>query len=185
MDRAFGAVTKYCGVAAAIVAWLIFAYTISINPWFIFREHAFSDLGGPMSSDPNIYNAGMMASGALIVLYSLRCLEDSSNKLETVGGAFLAMAGVFLVFIGVYPSGTRPHGFISYWFFAQADLAIAAWGLGLIGRGERDLGVVVAALGLISPLVAFLVPWPSTAMAEAFGIVVMNFWVVLMQRVHG
>ncbi|MFH0849745.1 MAG: hypothetical protein V1924_02250, partial [Candidatus Bathyarchaeota archaeon] len=65
------------------------------------------------------------------------------------------------------------------------DLAIATWGLGLIGRGEKDLGVVVAALGFISPVVAYMVPWPSTAMVEAFGIVVMNFWVVLMQRVHG
>jgi hypothetical membrane protein len=185
MYKAVGAVTRYCGVAAAIVAWVIFAYNISVNPWFVFSEHAFSDLGGPLAADPNLYNAGMMVSGALIILYSLRCLEDSSNKLETVGGAFLATAGLFLVFIGVFPSGTRPHGFISYWFFAQTDLAIAAWGLGLIGRGEKDLGVVVAVLGLLSPVVAYMVPWPSTAMVEAFGIVVMNLWVVLMQRVHG
>jgi hypothetical membrane protein len=185
MDKAVRAVTRYCGLAAALLAWAVFAYTISINPWFVFTEHAFSDLGGPMAIDPGIYNAGMMASGALMVLYSLRCLEDSSNKLETVGGAFLAIAGVFLVFIGVYPSGTRPHGFISYWFFAQADLAIAAWGAGLIGRGERRLGMLVSALGFLSPVVAYLVPWPSTAVVEAFGIVVMNVWVVLMQRVHG
>jgi len=185
MYKAVSTATRYCGVAAALLAWVIFAYNISVNPWFVFSEHAFSDLGGPLAADPNLYNAGMMVSGTLIILYSLRCLEDSSNKLETAGGAFLAMAGIFLIFIGVYPSGTRSHGFISYWFFAQADLAIIAWGLGLVARGERDLGAVVAALGFLSPLVAILVPWPSTAMVEAFGIVVMNVWVVLMQRVHG
>jgi len=179
------AVTRYCGVAAAVVAWAVFAYTISVNPWFVFTEHAFSDLGGPMATQPGAYNAGMMASGALMILYSVRCLEDSRNKLETVGGAFLAVAGLFLIFIGVYPSGTRPHGFVSLWFFAQADLAIMAWGVGLMGRGERRLGALVSALGFLSPVVALLVPWPSTATVEAFGIVVMNVWVVLMQRVHG
>jgi hypothetical membrane protein len=184
MNRALSAITRYCGVAAALLAWAIFAYTISINPWFVFTEDAFSDLGGPLAVDPGVYNVGMMTLGALIVLYSLRCLDDSVNKLETVGGAFLAIAGVFLVFIGVYPSGTGPHGFVSYWFFTQTDLAIAAWGLGLLGRGEKDLGAVVTALGFLGPVVAFLVPWPSTAAAEAFGVVVMNVWVVLMQRVH-
>ncbi|OGD54667.1 hypothetical protein A3K81_02005 [Candidatus Bathyarchaeota archaeon RBG_13_60_20] len=184
MNRAIGAVTKYCGVAAALLAWAIFAYAMSINPWFVFAEYAFSDLGGSLAADPIVYNAGMMALGTLLILYSLRCLDDSVNKLETVGGAFLAIAGVFLIFIGVYPSGTGPHGFVSYWFFAQTDLAILVWGLGLVERGEKDLGTVVAGLGLLSPMVAYLVPWPSTAMAETFGIVVMNIWVLLMQRVH-
>lgn len=185
MIKAVSGVARYCGLAAAVVAWAVFAYTISVNPWFVFTEHAFSDLGGPMASQPGVYNAGMMASGALMILYSLRCLEDSCNKPETVGGAFLAIAGVFLILIGVYPSGTRPHVFVSLWFFTQADLAIMAWGVGLLGRGERRLGAYVSALGFVSPVVASLVPWPSTAAVEAFGIIIMNVWVVLMQRVHG
>jgi hypothetical membrane protein len=185
MNRLLASVTKHSGLAAALTAWGTFAYAISVNPWFMFTSHAFSDLGGPGAFYPGVYNIGMMASGFLIGLYSLRCIEDAVNKLETVGGAFLAVAGVFLVFIGVYPSGTEAHNFISFWFFAQADLAIMAWGLGLISRGEKELGLVVSGLGFVSPVVAYLVPWPSTAMLEAFGIVVMNLWVVFMQRVHG
>jgi len=184
MNRLLASFTKYAGLAAALTAWSTFAYTISVNPWFMFTEHAFSDLGGQGAFRPGVYNVGMMASGLLVMFYSLRCVQDAVNKLETVGGAFLAVAGAFLVFIGVSPSGTEAHGFVSFWFFAQADLAIMAWGLGLVTRGERDLGVVVAGLGFLSPVVAYLVPWPSTAMLEAFGIVVMNIWVVLMQRVH-
>lgn len=185
MNRLLASVTKYSGLAAALTAWGTFAYTISVNPWFMFTANAFSDLGGSGAFHPGVYNIGMMASGFLVLLYSLRCIEDAVNKLETVGGAFLAVAGTFLVFIGIYPSGTEAHGFVSFWFFAQANLAIMAWGLGLLLRGEKELGLVVSGLGFVSPVVAYLVPWPSTAMLEAFGIVVMNLWVVFMQRVHG
>jgi len=29
--------------------------------------------------------------------------------------------------IGIFPSGTRPHTFVSTWFFIQGDLAIIIW----------------------------------------------------------
>jgi Predicted membrane protein len=38
------------------------------------------------------------------------------------------VAGLFLALIGIYHAGTRPHVFVSTWFFVQMDTALIAWG---------------------------------------------------------
>jgi hypothetical membrane protein len=119
-----------------------------------------------------------------VVLYSLALIMDAVNKLEVVGGAFTLIAGLFLALIGIYHEGTTPHGFVSVWFFAQADLAIATWGIGLLIRRWRSMGAALTAMGLLAPLIAAAIDWPSAATAEAYGIVLIDLGVLLMLRVH-
>jgi hypothetical membrane protein len=92
------------------------------------------------------------------------------------------ISGVALFLIGKYPSGTDPHYLVSVWFFAQTDLAIGAWGLGLVKGENRTVGWILLALSVVGPIGAVLVNWPSTAVVEAYGILIMNSWVVLMLR---
>lgn len=172
------------GLVAAILTWIVIFSSIHYNSWFIFTEHAFSDLGGQASENPWIYNHGMVMLGVLMLLYSLALIKNSLNKIECVGGAFMFIAGVFLALIGIYPSGTRPHNFVSTWFFVQADLAIIAWGIGLLLSGLKAFGVAFTGMGVLGPLVAAAVKWPSTAVLEAYGIVLLDAWVVLMMKVH-
>jgi hypothetical membrane protein len=168
------------GIVSGISGWLVILASIKRNPWFVFTEHAFSDLGGPEATDAWFFSNGMILTGLLIILYGVYLVHESFNKSTTVGAAFLMITGVFLTLIGVFPSGTKHHYFVSVWFFTQSDLSILAWGMGLIG-GKRDgLGKLYVALGVIGPLLAVFVLWPSTAVVEAFGILIMNIWVALM-----
>jgi len=170
------------GLAAGVLFWAVTYLSIIYNPWFSLTTHAFSDLGGPRASQPGIYNYGLMITGAIASLYALSLIDDAGNKVEVVGGGFMLIAGVFLVLIGVYPSGTRPHTFISTWFFMQADLAIFTWGVGLMLEKRRSLGGVSIAMGLLGPTAAMVIPWPSTAVLEAYGIILISIWVILMLK---
>ena len=110
---------------------------------------------------------------------------DSRNRVEAYASGFTTLMGIFLALIGVFPSGTKPHVFISTWFFIQGDLAILTWGAGLLARGWRRIAIFLLTLAVASPLIGFGVDWPSAAVAEAFGIVVLDIWVFTMLKVHG
>ncbi|WP_054857137.1 DUF998 domain-containing protein [Vulcanisaeta sp. JCM 16159] len=170
----------YTGIIAAVLAWLFIAISISVNPWFIFTKNAFSDLGGPYATDPWIYNYGLIITSIFIDLYSINLLLVSRNKVEDFASAFVFIAGLFLALIGIYHEGTRPHVFVSTWFFTQMDIALITWGIGSLMAKDRRLGLFSLLLGIIAPLIALIVPWPSAATEEAYGIVVIDLWVALM-----
>lgn len=173
---------RYLGVTSGVCGWLVILVSSTLNPWFVFTEHAFSDLGGRLSSVPWVFNYGMMFTGVLIVLYGVYLVRVSSNKIMTVGSAFTMVSGMFLVLIGVFPTGIKHHFFVSVWFFTQTDIAIGTWGLGLVKGGHKGTGNLLLGMSVFGPLIAALVDWPSTAVVEAFGILIMNVWVVMMSR---
>ena len=166
----------WLGPAATVFAWVIIGASVWLNPWFVFTEDAFSDLGTPRASVPWVYNWGLIATGALVVAYSFALAGVSRSLGEAWGSAFVFVAGLFLALIGVFPGGTRPHVFVSTWFFVQMDLAFLAWGLGLASSGRR-LGWVYVAMALAAAVLGVVVDWPSAAVAEAFGIIVIDAWV--------
>jgi hypothetical membrane protein len=144
--------------------------------------HAFSDLGGKLSQVAWVFNYGMIFTGIMIVGYGAYLVSVSENKIMTVGSAFTMISGVFLMLIGVFPTGTYPHYFVSIYFFSQTDVAIGTWGIGLFKYGKRKLGGVLLAMSFLGPIIARFIDWPSTAVVEAYGILIMTSWVVLMLK---
>ena len=175
---------RLTGLATVILAWVVLYQSIQFNPWFVFTEHAFSDLGSALAENPAFFNTGMKALGGLFILYALVLITDAINKVEGAGGAFAVIAGIFLALIGFYPSGITLHAFVSLWFFLQTDLAILTWGLGILLNGWSGFGVVVTGIGVVGPLAAVVVPWPSIAVLEAYCIALMSLWVILMLQLH-
>ena len=172
------------GLASMLGGWLVILAAISRNPWFVFTENAFSDLGGPYANDPWVFNIGMIINGFLIILYSLYLIEVSFNKVGTVGGGFTTITGIFLMLLGYFHEGSPNHYFVSLWFFTQGDLSILTWGLALYKDTRwSSYGWFFLALSLVGSAVAFVVPWPSIATLEAYGILMMNLWVVLLTRI--
>jgi len=172
------------GIMGFIGGWLVILVSISRNNWFVFTENAFSDLGNPGANDPWIFNYGMMVTGLLIALYGGYLIKVSFNKKGTVGGASTIITGVFLTLIGIFPEGSKHHSFVSICFFTQGVLTVLIWGLALY-RDEhlKREGVIFLVLSIFGTFAAFLVPWPSPAVAEAYMILILNIWVILMRRV--
>lgn len=177
-------ILKYMGLVSLISGWLVIVASIARNPWFVFTQHAFSDLGGQMANDPWLFNNGMILTGFFIILYGFYLIRVGFNKASIVGGTFMLITGIFLILIGVFPSGSMHHVFVSYWFFTQGDLTILAWSLGLISCNRwRKYGIFFLVLSLGGPILAYIIKWPSIATVEAYGIVILNIWVLLMIRI--
>jgi len=186
---------KYSGIIAAILAWLVIFLSISINPWFVFTRNAFSDLGGPIAKDPWLYNYGLVVVAIFTFLYGIYLVIVNEGKVEIVGSSFVMVAAIFLSLIGIYNEGTYPHVFVSIWFFIQFDIAILTYGIGLlvnvnyhsrVGSSApltpimiKKLGISMILLFIIATLVAIIVPWPSAATIEAWGIFAIDVWVIL------
>ncbi|MEB3861768.1 MAG: DUF998 domain-containing protein [Desulfurococcales archaeon] len=171
-------------LAAMILAWIVIGASWMLNPWFDFWGDAFSDLGVPgQARYPWVYNYGLRATGMLLVGYSIYLYRWAKYKPEALASGLMAVAGIFLALIGVYPGGTRPHVFVSTWFFIQIDMAL----IPLMYSLWRNRGFKPAAWGLALALLAFpvflaveaLVGWPSVAAGEAYGILVIDVAVVI------
>ncbi len=177
-------ILRYFGILSILSSWITIITSILLNPWFKFAKNAFSDLGASNACMPWIFNYGLMITGVLIILYSFAQFLDSMNILEYLGSGYTNVMGIFLMLIGLYPTGTYPHTFVSVWFFIQGDLAIAVWGLGLIIRRWYRLGLSYITLALISPIIAYIIKWPSIATLEVFGILVLDIWIITLFKIH-
>ncbi|WP_188596377.1 DUF998 domain-containing protein [Thermocladium modestius] len=168
---------RFAGLAAAALAWVVILASIALNPWFVFVRNAFSDLGGPHANYPWVYNYGLIGVAVLTFLFSAYLLSTSRNKVEAAGASYISVAAVFLALIGVFHEGTYPHVFVSLWFFVQFDLAIMAWSIGAAMAGDRA-GWPLFLLGAAAPIPAALLRWPSAATLEAYGVAVIDVFVI-------
>ncbi len=162
------------GPLALILALATIAICWSLNPWFDFWRDAFSDFGVEKACCSLIYNLGLIISGAMMLLYSLGILRASATRIESFSSGLLFTASIFLMLIGVFPGGTRPHTFVSTWFFVQSFMGFASLGCGILESGDMLLGLLTCLPSAIAIPTALIVDstvgWPSAAVAEAAGI---------------
>lgn len=176
-------VWRFTGIMAAVSAWLIILLSISQNPWFDVYRHALSDLGDSRANKPWIYNIGLIVIGLITCIYSLYLTYITNSKAHIYASALLFIAGIFLALIGVYPSGTRPHTFISTWFFIQMWLALLATAIGMVIDGRTIYAIVLGTMAIIGPLGAIFIKWPSVALQEIFGIVLIDIYIIILTMV--
>ncbi|MFA4645825.1 DUF998 domain-containing protein [Pyrococcus kukulkanii] len=156
------------GILAGLVYWLSVVISISRNPWFSFFKNALSDLGNPKATAPWIYNLGLIISAVFLFAFTISLIVDARNKLQTVGGAYISVSAIFLALIGVFHSGTEPHVFVSTYFFVQFFLGILIYGLGSFSFVKK-----ISITLFILALVGLGIPWPSTALLEAYEIILL------------
>jgi len=168
-------VLKYSGIAGGMTYWLFTFWAISKNNWFSFFEHALSDLGTGEANAPWIYNYGLIVSSLFVMLFAVYLVLISQTKLQTVGGAYISVAAIFLALIGLYPGGTRPHVFVSTYFFVQFFLGMFLYGLGSEKR-VRNISTLLFILAIIGTLIE----WPSVALIETYEILLIMAFALLI-----
>ncbi|TDA35036.1 hypothetical protein DSO06_03645 [Candidatus Nezhaarchaeota archaeon WYZ-LMO8] len=171
---------RLCGVAAVVLAWLVILLSINRNPWFDLFKHALSDLGGPRAFDPWIYNLGLLITGVIALIYALYLAYFSTGKVALYASAFVFIAGIFLALIGIFPSGTRPHTFVSSWFFVQMWMAILASSIDFLAKKKMFSGMILLSISIAGPLIALLIEWPSVALLEVYGIILIDAYIVVL-----
>ena len=170
MLKRMSKVLRFSGLLGGF-GFLVTAIVSSIvnNSWFEFYKHSFSSLGSPRSIHPMIYNIGMYFVGAMIILYAISFLIEANKKYNIIGATSLLFSGVFLIFVGIFHMGTRPHNFVSAWFFAQTDISLAIFAVSWLIYKMREW-IAMAIILAFELFVAYAGVFPSVATIEAFGI---------------
>ena len=171
-------IARYLGLTAALTAWITIYTSIYYNPWFNLFKHALSDLGTSDAFSPWIYNYGLILTGLILMLYSPYLVYISRNKIEAVGGGYVLIGGLFLILIGIFPGGTRPHVFVSTYFFIQMGIAILTMGIGSV-LDRRRLYSLSCILIFILMLIGGFIDWPSVAIQEIYEVILLNIWVLI------
>jgi hypothetical membrane protein len=185
--RRLEVIWRYSWLLGFALFWVFLALSISRNPWFDLWRHALSDLGDArMAADPWVYNAGLVVVGAILCAYSLYVAYVSRGRLAVFSSALLFTAGLFLALIGVFPSGTRPHTFVSTWFFVQVWLSSIPLLVDSVRSGRTAYVASMASVSILAPAVAYaveaLVGWPSVAVLELYGAVVVGLYLAAVTR---
>ena len=168
---------RYSGILGGFAYWLFVAWSISRNRWFSIFHNALSDLGDPSkATSPWIYNCGLIVTSFFVFLFSLYLILESKDKLQTVGGAYVSISAIFLALIGIFHGGTRPHVFVSTYFFVQFFLGAILYGLGSGRKALRYGSVLISFLALFGTFLH----WPSVALGETYEIALIMVFTLLI-----
>lgn len=171
---------RFTGLIAIILSWIIIIVSVYLNPWFNVYKHALSDLGGPKANLPWIYNVGLVVVGSIVCIYSLYLAYVVTDKLYAFSSALMFIAGIFLALIGLFPSGTKPHDFVSLWFFVQIWLSLVAVAISMTKHRKIVHSSIMWIIAIIGPLGAILIKWPSVAILEIYGVILIDIYVAIL-----
>jgi hypothetical membrane protein len=171
-------ILKWSGLTGGIVYWLFVTWSITRNRWFSFFHNALSDLGDPAkATSPWIYNYGLIVTSFFVLAFAIYLILIARNKLQTIGGAYISISAIFLALIGVFHSGTRPHVFVSTYFFVQFFLGALIYGIG----SEKKIRHGSVLIFLLATL-GTLIHWPSVALGETYEIALVMAFTLLPGR---
>ena len=164
------------GPLAAAAGWAVILSAWAVNRgWFSPLSGAFSDLGSGRACCPWLFNLGLVAVAVLLAGFAWCILRLARGASRRAAGLALLASGLLLAFVGVFPEETGlPHAASAVGFFALADLGLVLAGLAAPGRAGLAASAVAGLLFPVALAVQVLHGWPSTALLEAYAILVID-----------
>ncbi len=150
-----------------------------IHPWFNWADNALSDLGALGTPHNYIFNIGIILTGIIGLLFTLNIYKIMNTKIGKLGQFLFGLGLVFLILVGIFPSGTSPHNLVAISFFLFSTLGIVVVGVDqLFSKHTREWGLslmFIITLGLTSLLLITTIPYDlDAAIPEAIGVIVFS-----------
>jgi hypothetical membrane protein len=169
-DHTLSGITRVAGICGLLVPVVIFTclgLSLVSSPWFVWTDHALSDLG-VQSSTAALFNNGMIVGGVLAFIFSLGLITVLSRKL---GGYVLMFSSLALIGVGLFPETVFAlHFFTSAMFFVTLTVALLLLGITMQKDPfKRPVGLLALACAVVAIASAFfLFPLKGIALPEAF-----------------
>jgi hypothetical membrane protein len=122
---------SWCGLAGPVIFAVLWIVAIASTPRYDFGGQWVSDLG--VGEGAAFFNSGVIVAGFLNLFFtaSLAAVLRPS-RLGILGSVVLALAGIFLMLIGVFTENAGEiHGIVSISFFLLALIALLVLALPL------------------------------------------------------
>lgn len=172
-----------CGVGAPLLALSAILASTVLADWFLWSEHALSDLGRASATTFALFNGGLVAAGLLGIPFVGLLWADHETPIERAGVACYGLAIVGMALVGVFFLGHTDwyldrslHEPVALAFFVGAPVSNLLLGWGAIRAGERRWGAATLGIGL-----AHLLFWGGWLLAMGLGIVPPGAWFGLVE----
>jgi hypothetical membrane protein len=173
-----------CGMTAAVVPLASIFIAIGISPWFTWTGSWLSDLGRSTVPSASVFNNGLMAAGALGVIFSLgvRKAKEFGRVESDMGLATLLLTTIFLFMVGLFPvDADMPHTLASFLFFVFSIVTLLVLG-NVLWKSGSSYGLFVLFLGILSactfPLFFVPRPWGMNAVIEMVSSLSMSVFIL-------
>jgi len=153
-------VSGISGVIAPIIAFTSILVAIAYSPSFSWTENALSDLGVQEGVTAVLFNAGLIISGVLAIIFATGLFTlQKGNLLGRIGALVLVLDAFALTAIGVFPESVKPtHFYASVTFFVFFPISMLFLGAAFLRTSKTKLGfftLIVAAVATVVWTVPF------------------------------
>jgi len=154
------------------------------NPDYRLSEQL-SYLGTSSANHPWIFNAGVITTGSLLVIWSYLLIRQLEGLFEGVGLLLIFTSWIFLIFIGAFPYPKTFHT-VSLTFFLTFVLTGGFLvGVGLILHGHRVRGGFVCAFPMLGVPFVIMIPWAPMGTLEVIVISLICACMLALRREAG
>ena len=174
-------ISGICGVVSPLLSQAMIFLAISSSPWFNWFMNALSDLGVSDSS-AIVFNAGLVSSGALTIVFTLGIKNIlKSGILGKIGSILLALTGLALCGIGLFPETAGIiHFFFSVAFFVLLPLSTWVLGADMLKYSRKEPWGWFSVIVGIAAVIPWLFPWRGVAIPEMASALSISAWSIVM-----
>ncbi|MCJ7424066.1 DUF998 domain-containing protein [Candidatus Bathyarchaeota archaeon] len=185
-DRTWLTISGICGIITPIVAFTCIILAVSYYPPFSWTDNALSDLGIKDWPTATLFNAGLIISGILALVFVSGLHIFLKEKALGKSGVFLfLLAALALIAIGFFPEDLGPMHFyasVAFFLLFPISMLINATALSLSGKTKTGLFTLLAALVAAS---AWIIQWtvefgPNVAIPETISAISASAWMVAL-----
>lgn len=170
------------GAIAVLVGLSGLALAIVLTDTFSLREQALSELGRPGANTALLFNGSLVLSGVLAAAFCASLVAKLNHVAQRAGVGLLALAGLALAGVGLFPMGHALHGPVAVGFFVLLTLGLLVSGYGdreFDRPGRSRVSLNLAVLHVLAWSFA-IVALEGIALPELVGGVVYALWIVIV-----
>jgi len=174
-------VSGISGVIAPVIAFTLILVAIAYSPSFSWTENALSDLGVQGGVTAVLFNAGLIISGVLAVLFATGLFTfQKGNLLGRIGALVLVLDAFALIAIGVFPENVKPtHFYASVAFFIFFPISMLFLGATFLRTSNTKLGFFTFVVAVVAAVV-WAVPFgKGVAIPETVSGLSASIWAIV------
>jgi len=170
------------GVTAPIIAFTLMLLAIAYSPSFSWAQNALSDLGVQEGITAILFNADLIITGILAILFATGLFTFLRENLLGRAGAFvLVLDGFALTAIGVFPENVKPiHYYASVTFFVLLPISMFFLGAAFLRTHKTKLGFFTFIAAILAAIVWTIPFGKGVAIPETLSGLSASAWAIVL-----
>ena len=170
------------GMIMPFITFMLILLAIAYSPSFSWSENALSDLGVQEGVTVVLFNAGLIISGILGILFAVGLFTFLQESLLNRMGAFVfVLDALALTAIGVFPENVEPiHLLASVAFFVLLPVSMFLLGTAFLRTSRMKLGFFTFAAAIVAAIVWIIPFGKGVAIPETLSGLSASTWFVVL-----